>query len=420
VKCRSSALLRGVLLGCIMPCLAETASAQGERLPIATTDKARASVRLVLLESVPEFATRVRGQLSDLDVVLDLDATTADAPSVAFERTLVAIAARHAADVVAWLAEAPGEAGSGKATGEAVHIWIAGRDRIYSRRVGPAFTPSASPRQAADENHSSALDARPALAIGDEQSATLETAALFVRGAVRSVLFERTGARGPAGDAAMAIESPLPVAPPEVAVAPSSRVRSELALEDVADAAQTRSTTRLAWAPRAGLDWTYAGLSRSGAWSIDAGLGLRLGRFSVGVDGSFGFPELVRYANVDLSLRRQTLLAEVGWEALRLPRFALRPTLQAGAAWFSRSSSTSAPDRAPTPERLSLSPLVSFELVAEYELGGAFRLSASSGLGWTSHAPRYVIHGPPLAQPIAPLEAWRWQPNAGIALGAVF
>jgi hypothetical protein len=407
--------LLGISLGCIVSGLPRAAFGQAQRTSSETTVKAPASVRLLLLESVPEFGARVRGQLSDLDVVIEIEARAAGTPSVALESALAELAARHAADVIAWLAEAPG---SGTSTGEAVHIWIAGRDRVYSRRIGPRLTSSPSPRQPADENHSSALDARPSPPVGDEQSATLETAALFVRGAVRSVSFERTGARGVADDGSMPIEAPLPVAPPEATVALSPRARSEPARDAVVDTAGT-GTTRLAWAPHAGLDWSYAGLSRSGCWSLDAGLGLRLGRFSVGVDGSFGFPEVVRHENVELSLRRQTLLAEAGWELLRLPRFALRPTLQAGAEWLSRSSSTSALNRVATPERFSASALVSLQLVAEYELSAALRLSASSGLGWLSHVPRYLIESPP-AQPLAPLEAWRWQPNAGIALGAVF
>jgi hypothetical protein len=176
---------------------------------------------------------------------------------------------------------------------------------------------------------------------------------------------------------------------------------------------------RLSWLPRAGLEWNQAGLGGIGAWSIDAALGLRFGRFSAGVGVTGGFPELVRYQNVELSLRRETLLAEVGWEALRLGPLGFHPTLSAGAARFTRSARSLARDRAATADQTSLSALVAFELAAECELGETLRLRSNAGIGWLSHVPRYEIDAPAPLQ-IAPLEAWRLQPSAGIALGAVF
>jgi hypothetical protein len=427
VRCLSSRRLLGVLLGCIIPCLGRTASAQGER-PRAEASAEASRVRLLVLESFPEFGARVRGQLSDLDVLLEIDGAVPNAPRAELDARLAELAARRGADVVAWLGAAPADAGSSQSDSIAVHIWIAGRGPVYSRRIGPAALPRAAARRA-DENHSSVLETRPTLDLGDEQSATLETAALFVRGAVRSVLFERAGARAElASEAAPAIEPPPAVSsaampePAGSAASASPGGSPDAVLQDTdrdPAGASSALSTPLAWATHAGLDWTYAGLSRSGSWSIDAGFGLRLGRWNVGVDGSVAFPEIVHHENVELSLRRQTLLAEIGWEVLRLPSFALRPTVQAGAARFSRSSSSSAASRAPTAERFSWSPLVALRLGAEYEITRALRLSSSAGLGWVSQVPRYVLEVLP-ARRIAPLEAWHWQPNVGIALGAVF
>jgi len=425
MTCRSSGLLLGVLLGCVSPGLVRGASAEGERRPIATTAQGAAlapRVRVLVIDSVPEFGARVRGQLSDLDVLLQIDAPAASPPRGELASSLAEMAARRAADVIAWLGEAPGDAAAGVPTGIAVHMWIAGRDRVYSRRIGRALSSTPAPRQASDENHAGALGDRPLLDIGAEQSATLETAALFLRGAVRSVLFDRAGARDAHADVSLTIESPPAGPAREVAIPPAARTAPPLSPEPVADSAPTRAgsrSTRLAWAPHAGLDWTYAGLSRSGSWAIGAGLGLRLGRFSVGAEGRFGFPEMVRQESVELSLQRQILLAEIGWEALHSGRFALRPTLRAGAAWLSRSSITSAVDLTATSERRSLSALASFDLVAEYELTSVLRLSASSGLNWLSHVPRFAVGITPTRHVVL-LEAWRWQPNAGIALGAIF
>jgi hypothetical protein len=373
-----------------------------------------------VLESVPEFGARVRGQLSGLDVVLEVEAPLSEATRAKLPGALSELAARHGADVIAWLGEAPNDADAGSTPGMAIHLWIAGRAQLYSRPIGPARSSRAPRRSAGDENHSSTLDAA-AVSVSDEQSATLETAALAVRGAVRAVLFERTGARSSANDVPLELESPRAPAASEASAATSRRAPPPPGLEDGGESARPTAlpAKSLAWAPRAGLDWSYAGLSRAGRWSLAAGFALRRDRFSGGVGGSWSFPEIVQYESVELSLRRQTLVAEVGWNTLQLPRFSLRPTLRAGAAWLSRSSSTNASDRRVTAEQRSVSALVGVQLIAEYELTRALRSSVSFGLDWLSHVPRYLIDVPP-NQPIPVLEAWRWQPNAGIALGAVF
>jgi len=242
-----------------------------------------------------------------------------------------------------------------------------------------------------------------------------------VRGAVRSVLLERSGARDASAETSVAIESPLAPAALET-LSPAPAAASPLSAEPVADSADARPAARsrpLAWAPHAGVDWTYAGLGPSGSWSIEGGLGLHADRFSIGLVAGLGLPESVRRDQVELSLRRQTLLLETGWDVLRWQRFSLRPTLQAGAAWLTRSSLSSALELAATRAQRSISALARFELVGEYALTDALRVRASSGLAWLSHTPRFLVELPPARQLVL-LEAWRWQPNAGIALGALF
>jgi hypothetical protein len=438
-KSARTARLLGLVLGCSIPCLGGTAFAQAEPDAAASADVGRA-VRLLVLGGVPEFVARVRGQLSDLDVSIETDPSLARGSPAELDAALSGLATRHDADVIAWLGEARDDANASSAgagasgTTDRVHIWVATRRQVYSRRIGPPRPSTPSPPEPAGESHVSALDTRRRAAIGSEQSATLETAALVVRSAVRSVLFEQRVAGGSADDAAATLDPPAPIAapkrvlttastaPPEAAGTAAPRASSAASLEDregSADASPRSGSASLGWAAHAGLDWTYAGLSPSGSWSLDAGLALRLQRFRLGVGGSYGFPEIVRHADVQLELQRQTAFVEVGWEALSLPRFVLLPTLQVGAARFTRSSSTSAPDRLAAPAEWSLSALACLALVAQYDLSGVLRLSWGVGVDYLSHVPRYLLARPG-EQQIPLLEAWRWQPNAGIALGAVF
>jgi hypothetical protein len=405
---RIVALLTGISASVVGPALARAE-------PAAAAHAAPASrVRLLVLGSASEFAARVGGQLSDLDVVLQADTPPSDADAP-IEDTLAALAARHEADVVAWLAEAPLEAGARAAFATHVHIWIAGREQVYSRRIAAGTASRGPPRSASTEyGHSGALGGGQRGPSGDDRSATLETAALFVRGAVRSVFLERSGGQAAVNDPAQEPEvspQPAPVAPTR---ADERAVGDERAL-----APGAARSSRLAWVPRVGLEWNQAGFGAVGAWSIDAAFGLRLGRFSAGIGVTGGFPELVRYQDVELSLRRETLLAEIAWEALELGPFGFHPLLSAGAARFTRSSRALVTNRAATPDQTALSALVAFELVVECELGETLRLRSNAGVGWLSHVPRYELDAPPALQS-APLEAWRWQPNAGIALGAVF
>jgi hypothetical protein len=424
---RRGARWLGVMLAGSIPCLGGVSFAQVEPPHGVTSDDVGAPVRLLVLGSVPEFIARVRGQVSDLDVLIEIDAWRTRTPRADPGEALIELAARHDADVIAWLREVSDNASASSAGAEAVsgrsahavHVWVAARRQVYSRRIGPLHRSGPSSSEPAGVNHPGALDTREPRVTSSEQSATLEAAALIVRSAVRSVLLEQSGRGGSVGDASMAIEastaSSESALPPAAITVPGS-VEDR---EGSGSASPEGAAAALRWAPHARLDWTYAGLSRSGSWSLGMGLALRYQRLSLGVGGSYGFPEIVQHANVQLELRRQTLFAEVGWEALSLPRFTLLPMLQAGVARFARSSSTSAPDRLAKPAESSISALASLELVAEYELTGALRLSGVAGVDFLSHVPRYLLDGAG-AQQIAPLEAWRFQPNAGIALGAVF
>jgi hypothetical protein len=425
VTCPISRLMLGGLLVCTNPWLARAAFAADDRAPAEAPAASRAvtPVRLLVFASAPGFAARVRGQLSGLDVTLELETAMPPGPSTERTDALLELAARHTADVIAWLDEAADDASAGP-RGCVVHVWIAGRPSLHSRRIGPARRASPPPHRGADDHHASTLDTASGIDLGDgdERSASLETAALVVRGAVRAVSFERSGARASTNDLPPELElrnasPPLAVTTPKPASASQSPPLEDTGLSVRAG---TPSAARApAWAPHAGLQWSFAGLNPTGRWSLDAGVAVRTGRLSAGVAGSWSFPEVVQYQSVELRLGRQTLLAEVGWTILQTERFALQPSLGAGAAWFSRSSSTDASDRSVTPEGRSISALVAVQLEADYALTRALHLSLSSGFDWLSHVPRYVIVVP-ANEPTPVLEPWRWQPNVGIALGAIF
>jgi hypothetical protein len=423
MTCPISRWLLGGLLVCTNAGLPRAAfAADGDAPAGASAANAIAPVRLLVFASAPELVARVRGQLSGLDVALEVAST----PGPSTERTdaLLELAARHGADVIAWLDDVPDEASAG---GCVLHIWIAGRRSLYARRIGPARASMPPRHPGADDHHASTLDTPSALDLGDgdERSASLETAALVVRGAVRAVSFERSGARSATNDLPHELEvrSTSASPPPSVATSlPASAASLSAPLEDTgaSDRASTPGAARtLDWAPHAGLQWSFAGLSRSGRWSLDAGVALHTGRLSVGVAGSWSFPEVVQYQSVELRLGRRTLLVEVGWDILQTERFVLRASSSAGAAWSSRTSSTDATDRRVTPEGRSIAALVAVQLEADYALTRALHLSLSTGVDWLSHVPRYVV-AVPANEPSPVLEPWRWQPNVGIALGAVF
>ena len=336
MTCPITRLMLGGLLVCTNPWLARAASAADDRAPAEASAAPRAvtPVRLLVFASAPGFAARVRGQLSGLDVTLELETAMPPGPSTERTDALLELAARHTADVIAWLDEAADDASAGP-RGCVVHVWIAGRPSLHSRRIGPTRSARLPPHRGADDHHAGTLDTASAIDLGDddERSASLETAALVVRGAVRAVSFERSGARASTNDLPPEIElrnasPPLAVATPKPASASQSPPLEDTGLSDLAG---TPSAARaLAWAPHAGLQWSFAGLSPTGRWSLDAGVAVRTGRLSAGVAGSWTFPEVVQYQSVELRLGRQTLLAEVGWNILQTERFALRPSLRRG------------------------------------------------------------------------------------------
>jgi len=349
-----------------------------------------APVRLLVIDGVPEFSARVRGQVSELGLTLAVEAARPLATHAEVEALLAERAAGRGADVVAWLGELPGE-GPADARSMTVYVWIVGHDRVHARRVGPR--------------------ALGASAEGD-RSATLEAAALVVRSAVRAVSFEREGRI----HAAASPEAPeaVPPAPSSLAPLPATAPEADRGVADDGE----REPRAVRWSPRAGIDWSHAGLNPNGFWSANAGLELHWGSLSGGVGAGWGFVEPVAYRGVAFELERRSLVAELGWAVLQRPSFVLRPKLAAGAAWLTRTTRGLAWSGDAEPPSTSVSAIVSGELVAEYQLAGPFTLGLHGGLRWFAHTTRYVVDAP--IGDVALAAGWRVQPNAGIALGALF
>jgi hypothetical protein len=399
---RQLALLLGVLSGfsssqegSAFAQSAEAASTPPVRSTRALSRRAARSdvaapVRLLVLEAVPEFSARVRGQVSDLGLALAVEAATPVSTRPEVEALMAARAAEQPVDVVAWLGELPG-ASPTHAHGMTVCVWIVGHERVHARQIGPR-----------------AIDARP----DEERSATLEAAALVVRSAVRAVSFEREGrehaAASPEAPAAPALSllAALPAAAPEV----------DRGLADDGEGEGNRQG--MGWSPHAGIEWSHAGLNPNGFWSANAGLDLQWGSLSAGVGGGWGFVEPVAYRGVTFEIERRSLVAEVGWAVLHRPTFVLRPKLAAGAAWLTRTTRGLTGSVDAEPPSTSLSAIASGELVAEYRLAGPFTLGLHGGLRWFAHTTRYVVETP--SGDVALAAGWRVQPNAGIALGAQF
>jgi hypothetical protein len=349
-----------------------------------------ASVRLLVLEGVPEFPARVRGQVSDLGLTLVVEATSPVSTRAEVEALVAARAAEQSVDVVAWLGELPGES-LADARRMTVCVWIVGHDRVHARQIGPRATGARS---------------------DDDRSATLEAAALVVRSAVRAVSFEREGREHAASPEAPAAPSSL-AAPSLLAALPAAAPEVDRGAADDGE----RERQAIGWSPHAGIDWSHAGLNPSGFWSANAGLDLHWGSLSAGVAGGWGLVEPVAYRGVTFEIERRSLVAELGWAVLHRPSFVLRPKLAAGAAWLTRTTRGLA-GLAAEPPSTALSAIGSAELVAEYRLAGPFTLGLHGGLRWFAHTTRYVVRAP--TGDVALAAGWRVQPNMGIALGALF
>jgi hypothetical protein len=405
VACRRLALLLGVL-GAHLSADGRAALAQSPEQPAPAASTA--PVRLLVLESVPEFSARVRGQVSDLDLTLAVEATSPLSSQAEVEALVAARAAQRAADVVAWLGELPGKSPA-DARNTMVYVWIAGHDRVHARRVGPRANAASSESAPRPDNAPSLLPNIGAAAPG-ERSATLEAAALVVRSAVRAVRFEREGAA-----AEPSLDEPAPTpAPPAPAPARPTRLEADRGASEGTE--QPPHAVR--WSPRAGLDWSNAGLNPNGFWSVSAGLDLHFGPLSGGASASWSFVEPALYRGVEFALDRRALLAEVGWAVLDHPNFALRPKLGAGAAWLTRTTTATAWGGDGQPPHTSLSPLVTGDLVAECQLTGPFTLDLHGGVRWFAHTTRFLVDSP--EGDVALASGWRFQPNAGIALRAIF
>src|SRR5687767_15167784 len=117
MKRRRLALLLGVLSG--FPISQEgsafaQSAAQAGAPPVRSTrslsrSEDAAPVRLLVLEGVPEFSARVRGQVSDLGLTLAVEAASPVSTRAEVEALVGARAAGRRVDVVAWLGELPGE-----------------------------------------------------------------------------------------------------------------------------------------------------------------------------------------------------------------------------------------------------------------------------------------------------------------------
>jgi hypothetical protein len=356
--------------------------------PRAARSDDAAAVRLLVLEGVPEFSARVRGQVSDLGLTLAVEAASPVSTRAEVEALVAARAAEQPVDVVAWLGELPGES-LALARNMTVYVWIVGHERVHARQVGPRA---------------------PGARSDDDRSATLEAAALVVRSAVRAVAFEREG-RQPA---AASLEAPAAAVPSSLAPLPAAAPEVDRGLAGDGE----REPHGIRWSPHAGIDWSHAGLNPNGFWSANAGLDLHWGSWSAGVAGGWGFVEPVAYRGVAFELERRSLVAELGWAVLHRPSFVLRPKLAAGAAWLTRTTRGLTGSADAEPPSTSLSAIASGELVAEYQLAGPFTLGLHGGLRWFAHTTRYVVQAP--TGDVALAAGWRVQPNAGIALGALF
>ncbi len=371
---RTLALLLGwVVWGGDGAALAEPGAPAGEAAATAPATVPVATVRVVLwLDPVADagFAERVAGQTSDLPVSLQTVPRAALPPSDAFALAEAERVAREAgAAGVAWCTRPlPG------ADRLTLHLVAIEGHRWLVRELG---------------------DGHP-VPDGDVSSATLETAALVLREALRALA---EGA--PIGEPV--IREPEAAAPPAAtATAPARRAPS--------------TACAITW--RAALGWVTSldGVAPLGHQGPELALGV--GRARAGLELSVT-PTLPVRATDELAtirLLRPSLALRGGVRIHATGRLAWEPGLRLGIVAYRRTTEPGAGGLEPTAPRTIVSPLFGPESRVGVRLVGATELALAVGFEVVPLVPEI---GYEIAGEFGPvLRPWQLQPRVALSLGA--
>ena len=291
---------------------------------------------LVLRSFEPSWATRARGQLSDLPAsVIESSAVLEAAPETQVSRARE-LGRTQSADVVSWLSPdlaPPSVWGSEHAPGSFVVVWLAEPEQIYARRLGARWQ---------DLNE-------------DDRSAALEIGALTLRSAVRSLLMR------PASN-------PEPV---------------------TAEKAET--TNAWPFQAGAGLGWQIDGQTALGMGHVSLVAGVGHGRWAWTMTAWLGLPAHVAVPGAQLELERHALFFETAYDFVQSPPHSLAALLRAGAVLNRRETTASSNDVvALLPEHL-FSPAVAAAVSGRWNVAKSHSLGVSIGAMWQLQSPRYVV-----------------------------
>ncbi|WNG41097.1 hypothetical protein F0U61_50900 [Archangium violaceum] len=313
----------------------------------------------MLRTSSPEdeaLESRIRGQISDLPLVLRVDPGPEPGPNVVEQwRAVVALAERHQARAVIWFSH----------TQQALILHIAepATRRMLVRQFQHADPPTTLSR-----------------------SATAESAALVVRSALKAL------------DARLPVGEPIEVElEPDVPPPPTPSPNREVA----------------PWTLAVGWQASLDGNSPRGQQGLQVGLGWERGRLRARVLLLASLPAHLTDEYTRVSLSKHAAGVGVDAALLSTERFRLGAGLGAGVAGFLRSTASLVPAAEASPPRLTPTAYVSPELSARWRTGPV-ALETSVAVDVLAGAPTLTYQR---AQSVVVRnQLWGVQPRLGLAL----
>ena len=333
----------------------------------------------VLRTSSPEdeeLVGRVRGQLSDLPVVLRVRPAPAPGPSAEEQwRSAEALAAQEQARVVLWF-DRPVD-------GLSIHLADLSTQRLLVRTVP--------------------LDARQGR---KGRSAAAEAAALVVRSALGALL-EGVAVGTPIAETVQPPPRPFRALTPPVSATPL--VFSE---------PPSLSPPRLAATPgpwTLGVGWQAAldGYSPAGQQGVQLGLGWERGALRARGRLLASLPAHRADAYTQVSVSRHAVGAGVEATVLSTPHWRLGAGAGAGVTGFLRSTAALVSEVTASPAHLSVAPYVGPELSTRW-LGGPVALEASLALDVLAGVPTFVYQQE--GELLVRDRLWVLQPRLGLAM----
>lgn len=319
---------------------------------------------------------RVRGQLSDLPVVLRVRPAPAPGPSAEEQwRAAEALATEDSARVVLWFTHLPDAL--------SIHLADLSTQRLLVRRVPGGLLQGRTGR-----------------------SASAEAAALVVRSAL-SALLDGVLLGIPVVDT---FTPPLRL--PGFVALPSS-LREPVFSEPLPAGPPVAAEALAAWALSVGWQAALDGYSPSGQHGVQLGGSWERTWLRARVRLLASLPAHRSDAYTRVSLSRHAVGAAVEAAVVSTPRWRMGAGVGAGVAGFLRGTAALVPGITPAPARLSAAPYIGPELSARW-LGGSLTLEASLAVDVLAGVPTFVYQQE--GELLVRDRLWVVQPRFGLAM----